>query len=872
MLKIKGKKAYYYTLDAFIALVVILAVILVIKPVTKQETIQVEIQNDLLSVLSTLKINEINNSYVTQLISEGKASENLTILEQIIEFYAKGMPEAETLTENILLELSPENNIGIWFDNKLIASYNTTPIEQAEQIWTSRQIISGIEKGEDVRGFSARAFLERASNIKYFYFGGYVGDGNLSVKIDYNGDIKSASMEIAINKDFDLYVNGNFEGHYEKTTPLYSPQRYSIPISNFHSGENIIELKGQNLYIAGGHIKISFADTMPAQKKKKYFPGIEGIINLYDSFYSPSDITEMEIFLHYDSPYKLFLTIGNTTVYEGSGDKQETITNAQLSSLLNYQDLSKKTIPIRLGLYEIQETVKQGNADVVLITDLSGSMDSRMDSDYLGVERECDDPNLYNSDTKRISLAKCLDKMVVDMILNVSGNRIALSAFYGDSRYPYKGRVYYEDLTNNSDYLKQKIDEYTPRGGTCICCSENNAYNILNEQSNESRQKFVIVMSDGIPTHTCQAASGCEGTRDGTPGKEGLWLGWGAGCYGGLDDCDVNDCWCASQNANWSSCRLRNEMNAKVYAIGFGPVSNCDMANKTLQNIANCGQGKYYTSQDPNVLQDIYTNIAQEILELGFVEQVANISGIFNKTILYPDSYIYFNYETETPYGLVITTESEEFGNEISIGNFSIPQDSEVMEAIAVSYSGPRWTDRVSILNETWQEIFDLSSYGGDYLELGDPYFIYIPKEKIKKDQNEIKITTGISPTNSSGGSPFNKIIYTIIKQALGYSPIVASSQGCTWNIEFYDFTNITINVPQNYSEDNTCYFTNEKIVYNENDAITNAVHNLLESLDLNSDGRVDSKFSEQDLQISSSEIAGIPYTYGSEVQVRVWR
>jgi len=135
MLKIKGKKAYYYTLDAFIALVVILAVILVIKPVTKQETIQVEIQNDLLSILSTLKTNEINNSYVSQLLAENKASGNLTILEQIIEFYAKGMPEAETLTENILSELSPENNIGIWFDDELIASYNTTPIEQAEQIW-----------------------------------------------------------------------------------------------------------------------------------------------------------------------------------------------------------------------------------------------------------------------------------------------------------------------------------------------------------------------------------------------------------------------------------------------------------------------------------------------------------------------------------------------------------------------------------------------------------------------------------------------------------------------------------------------------------------------------------------------------------------
>jgi hypothetical protein len=876
MRKILERKGYYYSLDALIAVIVIFAILFVIKPVSKQKSAQVNLQEDTIIVLSSLKMKEIDNEYAQKLLAEGNASENLTILEQIAEFHAKGRPEAQELANNILANLTPGENIGIWFNNELVASYNSSSFEEAEQVWTARQMVSGIEKPEegDIRGYSARAFLTRASQIDYFYFGGYVGDGNISLLIDYNGTLKSASMEIAINKDFDLYVNDNFEGHYEKTTSLFSPQSYDIPTQNFQPGENIIELVGSDLYIAGGYVKVNYNDSTFTYKTKKFFPGIEGRINIYDSFYSPGNITEMRVFLHYSSPYTLFLNIGNTTVYEDTGDKSYTLTNAELDSMLDYEELSKKTIPLRLGLYEIQNISRQGNADVVLITDLSGSMNNRMDSDANGVERDCDDPNLYEQDTQRLSLAKCLDKMVVEMILNVAGNKLALSAFYGDITNPYKGRVYYEDLTNDPAYLKSKIDAYAPQGGTCICCSENNAYNILNEQSNESRQKFVIVMSDGIPTHTCQAASGCEGTRDGTKNKEGLWLGWGAGCYGGLDDCSVNDCECASQNANWSSCRLRNDLGATVYAVGFGPVASCWMANKTLRNIADCGNGDYYSSQDPDKLKEIYEDIASEILSLSYIEQVSNITGEFNETTLYPDSYIYYDYDYENPFGLIITSESDEFGNEISEGNFTIPPNSEAVEVIAVSYSGPRWTDKVRIYNSsgTWEDVFDLASYGSDYLTLGDPYFVNLPIEKIKEGENKVKITTGTSPLNSSGGSVSDKVIFTIIKQALGYSPIKASASGCIWTIEFFDFTNISISVPQNYSDSRYCYYTSDNIAYNENNALDYAVYDLLRSLDFDSDNRIDSKFSEQDLNIDTSEIAGIPYTHYSEVQVRVWR
>jgi len=876
--KIRNKKAYFFSLDALIALAIIVSIVLLVNPISRRHESKIDLQEDIISVLSSIKIGELDSVYAKQLISEGKIINlNQSILEQIGEFYAAESPETNLLAQDFLNSIDIGDNSGIWFNNELIASKNSSPIENASRIWTSRQIISGIEKGENVKGYSARAFLSRASRIKYFYFGGYVGDGNITSAMSYSGVLKSVEIEATFNKDFDLYVNDNLINHYASSDVL-TPIKINLTsyISYFNPGTNYLGFRANNLYTAGGFIKIVYDDSDPFSLPTRHsFPGIEGVINIYDSFYIPSTPDSMEVFLHYKSDYNLFLKIGSSFVLNelNHGEITKTIPDSELRSLLDYQSLGGKTIPVRLGLSELGEIVRRGNADVVLITDLSGSMNFRMNSDNSGTSRNCSNPNLYDSSTSRISLAKCLDKQVVDIILNASGNRLALSAFYGDENEPYKGRVYEEALTQNSDYLKSRINLYQPQGGTCICCSINDAYKILNTQSNSSRIKFIIVMSDGIPTHTCQAASGCEGTRTGLQSDEGLWLGWGAGCYGGLDDCNVNDCECASQNANWSSCRAYNNLNATVYSIGFGPVSTCWMANKTLRAIAQCGHGKYYTSDNATILQEFYSQISQEILHLSYIEQISEIIGLLNKTILYPDSYISFSYNKTLPYGLAITLETDEFGNTISQGALDIPSDSEVLEANAISYSGPRWTDNVSIYNSTlWKQIFNLQDYGSDYIVLGDPYVINIPIENIAKGSNLVKISTSIGPGNYSGGSPSDKIIYSLLKEVASYSPIVSRAQGCIWNIEFEDGTTSQMRLPETYTGNDECYYTNAVVSYDPNDAINSAIYNLFLILDLNKNNKIETKFSEQNLVIDSIEISGIPFTWSSEVQARVWR
>ena len=56
-----------------------------------------------------------------------------------------------------------------------------------------------------------------------------------------------------------------------------------------------------------------------------------------------------------------------------------------------------------------------------------------------------------------------------------------------------------------------------------------------------------------------------------------------------------------------------------------------------------------------------------------------------------------------------------------------------------------------------------------------------------------------------------------------------------------------------------------------ESEAIQLAVFDLLTLLDINGNQKIDVKFTEQDLQIGSSEIIGIPYAYSTEAQVRRW-
>lgn len=1002
------KRGVFFSIDALIAIIIIIAVILIAYPSLKESKQETEIHSDILISLSTLKVGEINNTYVKNLVLSGEINNtNKSILEQIGEFYVTDINKANALAEAVLSELNITQNIGIWYGNTLIWSRNSTPYENAKNVETIRQIISGIQEGSNITGFSARSFLASSQQTIYTYFGGYVGDGNITTRIEYYGNITSAIIEIAISNNFTLYINGVSSGNFNQSADEFTPRTYTIPLQNFKSGINLIDIKGKALHIAGGFTKITYQQNASVlQPTRSYFPGIYGLINLYDSLFIPGNLNSMDISLHMNTSFEAFVIIGNITVFRNvtQGEQTITIPNSQLSSQLNYNYLSKKTIPVRIGLenFTYSSLADNKTAEVLSVTDLSGSMGGA-----------------------KITEAKTSNKILIDAILNLSGNRVSLVGYESFAK-----KADFHNLTNNKTPLNNLVDNtWNAAGATCICCGilkaiscydksifkdnfngqtsgsnpagwtrsegsgtsidittyslegdralsisrtgNNNpiAYHRLAPQQNNLSIEFLVnhTIGPGNFRLEVEGADDSSGTTysdyiiikmDGTQIKNNnaalvgyapnktikikLQLNPGSGTYNlyvndtlsftnlpvyatrsnvarlsfttenttanantryiiddiklylnqdlcsntttenktrtavvmsdgwanigcGLDPVPNHDGDGSTTNdpqdhAIEAACSAYNNYNITIHAVGFGTGAD----QTTLTKIAQCGHGNYYFG-DVNELANIYQQIAEGIISATYREQTLQSTQNVT-TILYPDSYINLNYQQESlPYGLIITTEKK-FDNETS-AQFSIPLNSTILEAKATSYSGSKWTNTLRINNTL---AYDLSAYGSDYIKLGDPFVLDIPKELISIN-NSIILTTGLSPTNTSVGSKDNKVITKIVKNITAYSKISANTNGCTWTIQFEDNTNITIPVPSQYLGAEICRYTETSIIYNDNDATQNAVFKLLQLLDLNNNNKVDVKFDQQDLKIDLSEIVGIPYTWSTEVQARIW-
>ncbi len=452
-----NRRGVFFSGDALMALVIILIVLLLSFPQTTRVKQDSDVNSDILSSLSTLKVYEVDNAYVQSLILTGVINNtNKSLLEQIGEFYVLNVTQAKALAGNVLSDLETNENVGLWYGSTLIYAKNKTPIEDATEIDVDKQFISGLQAGESVTGFSARAFLASSLRNKYVYFGGYVGDGNLSFPVNYEGVLTRAAMELVINNDFKLYVNDVLEGEYSGSADEFTPVFYNVSIASFNSGENVIEFKGENLHIAGGFFRITYDEDVQfgsTSETKYYFPGIDGLVNLYDGFYIPGQLSEMNLFLHLNSSVvNTFLVLGNVVVYNGTTSDEEriNISNSALDLVLDYSALSNKTTPLRLGLENVSYTGLDLDLDLFSVTDISGSMSGQKMTD-----------------------AKAANILVIDSILNYSGNRVGLVGYETSAK-----TSDYHALSNNSNSLKNIVNNvWDASGATCICCGMNKAVN-----------------------------------------------------------------------------------------------------------------------------------------------------------------------------------------------------------------------------------------------------------------------------------------------------------------------------------------------------------------------------------------------------------
>ena len=767
------KKGIIFSLEAIFAVsffMSIFAFLLIlnienISPYKRFERLNL-LAKDSLEVISKTKVKDVldSSSILKEQLDAGKIKEDDTIIEAIGTFWAQGDTNiARNIAKEIFSKIVP-NQIkyklsidGIDLYSSGILSSETSEVSQ------SSKIVSGFQPGKLSKGFSARAFLEKIKSktfSSYSYFGGFVGQGNITFFInDISSDaiIRDFYIEASFGSNFSLYVNNFHCGIFNKTASGAFPvdswtindKKCLDEIKTGNQNKFNINFTDTNItyqFIGGGYAKVTYdtnqlSSNIPTNIKNG-LPGINGIINLYDSFYVPGKLKTMNISLNFSSYEKIFVNVGNKTIY--FGNESVVITNDTLSTLLNYGKLSQQTVPFRIGHFQLNASGEGFDTDVILTTSLVKGMNNK------------DVPT--DSDTiTRIDAAKRLDKIFVDIVLGFLGNNVGLQAYHSSAP---SGQGFAEAPTTNSIKLKTEIDGYkaqTGIGERCICCAIHQATELL---TNPTARNFIILMSDG---DAAKVAGQCPNAQTSDP----------------------------RQAAINEACHAYNSLDIRVYTIGFGVEANNDL----LKQIATCGGGEWRASTDFNGLKDIYQQFANEISKKSIVYKFQPVVPTGVNSSLSTDSNIETEYELEVPqpeFGSIsLKFETQPFSSNAGcFGSFFIPKQLTVSDMRVTSYSSDFWTKQLSFNNSAYSSVtaFNLSNVGDQFPNIGDPFNVQIPANFIRSNEfNNISLILGASPTNQTNTCSLNnRAIYTAsLSASTNFSPVLPKATGNIFRVYF---------------------------------------------------------------------------------------
>ncbi len=762
-------KGIVFTMDVLIGLSLLILIITTlaffefesILPEKRYEKLNY-LTDDIMDLLSYLEVKDVQNKpTINKLIEDGTITDmdlDKSVLDLIVSFWYNETGESKEIARNISREIlegiTDDVCINITVDVETI--YNSLCETPAEEVAVSARIETGYIPGKPAYGYIARGFLTSITSKEdssFTYYGGYVGEGNISkaLYLPPFDSILEVSMELYVGDNFDLYINGYYSGYYERnlSQPMnmtadkwyLSPSNYTF----FSVGDNtiLINFTTKRSYISGGYFKVTYNTTQMASDETLgtdniSLPGIYGVINLYDAFYVPGNLSTMELFLDFTTNNPIFMNIGNKTVYQGNSSTF--ISNSTLSALLDYDFLSHRTVPFRIGHYMLNNTTGVDHvSDVILTTSRVEDMNTE------------DIPN-GTENISRMDAAKELDKIFVNIILNHTGNKAGLVSY--KATVPVQWIV---PLTDDNETLISEIDTYVANPGQrCLCCAVHEAKLLLTDPSSN---KYIVLMSDG------SAASAPVGQCP----------------LGPKDD--------PKQAAINEACDAYASHGIQVYTIGFGG----DADNQLLQDMADCGDGKWATSTNYTGLEEIYKEFAKEIGGPSIVYDFQTIISTNVNSTLHQDSYILLNYTPEViphEYGEIsLNKEGKRLrdftGDSVDIpckeGWYDISPDVKVVDAKMTSYSAEFWTDRLKINSSAtgdWTRVFWLGDFGNNYLILGDPYILQIPVDLITAGNNSVCIGSGFNVTNSTGGSPDSRLLYTMrVRGIVGYGDAFNTSE-----------------------------------------------------------------------------------------------
>lgn len=888
----------FFSIDAVISATVLFAALVLIASGTHTGPTTLgdqALSEDVLSSLSAITVSQATIPIIVKLRANGTVlpqQMDRSVLEYVAELWAEGNTSlASAILENATANVKSVIGIEALINSQEIYS---TLRANPDTISTSTRLISGINKSQPVRGYSARMQFAASNNrttSTLAYFGGFIGQGNITTYLENLPSDLNASrivdfrMEASVGSNFTLYVNGQYCGAFSAKPAEMTSQYFDLdPCKGLLTpGNDSISLKFavlHNAYVGGGFIKVKYTTDIvnlpPIGTGIYRFPDINGIINIYDSLTIPGNLTSMKIHLNYDAllppnaTTTYFLTIGNRTVYNGTNvsSANVTLTDANLTSL-NYSKLSG-TVPIRMGLEGVNYSgyiIVQKPSDTVMVTDVSGSMTtcgdqlppltcqygctyrwwywyfntqkscsvasaSQCTGDVCGGSPTCASTYSHDACRERIDIAKEAAHTAAGIIFQSNVTRIGLDSFNSQI-------VSSLNLTKNATAVNNQIDGYTPGGSTCICCGIYKAYSFYTNFS--QNRSFMILMSDGDANYACTGPGDYVGSSASTS--------------------------VASQSAIDAG-NYACSHNVSVYTVALGQNISANGID-TLRSIA-CNDSMFYDASNLSNLTNIYTHISEEILSKTTYTSQIVIPGRGMASNL-SDSWISYTYNpvaappkvNEVP----ITVQTPTFSNCNS--TFKFGTNMRVLDAETTSYSGKHWTSLVGINNKT---VFNISRYGSDYRYLGDPFIVNIPSNDFLAGSNQIALLTGDRPGNQTGCSPNNSIV---INAAVSVEPAVSivtpKAVGCHWNVLQEDGNTYSINIPTGYNGTRVCTYQNAS--YDHNDAYDVAAYNLFRQLDVDKNGKIDIYLKEQDLSVEVAVTTDVPSLWGpSQFRVEVGR
>lgn len=463
---------------------------------------------DLSNVLEDAKLAYVSGALNLSEYGLDSGDYNRTLLDVIGSFWAEGnASKAGNFTGEVFSGIF--NRTGLDYEVVLNGeSIYSTGGEPSDFLARLSTVVSGYEKTRPVNGYLAKVYLTKAGKIssKFVYFGGYVGDGNLTknVSLPVDANVTSVYMELNAGNDFDLYVNGNHSGSYGRSQGNFSASKWTVCSSSFNpsccsffeGGQNLVEIRftGGGLdYVGGGYLRVSYKTSELTEGEYLHeggtaegrytFPGINGIINLYSSFYVPGTLNNMSVYLHYKNNLSLnnqgiplYFTMGGREIYRSNqtGEMAVEIPEENVSGEFGgkaelVEEVSNSTMPIRVGTETFAFLEGEGASDSVLITDISGSM-STCDVSSDNGPCDCNSPPPCERD--RIKVAREVDKEFVNTLLNYTGSRVGLASYSTETEETH-------DLSNDSLSLNSQIDGYGPQDYTCISCGISDAVNMI---------------------------------------------------------------------------------------------------------------------------------------------------------------------------------------------------------------------------------------------------------------------------------------------------------------------------------------------------------------------------------------------------------